>query len=259
MKKLLLSFATVALIAPAAFAQDGGRADSRVTLNRIRFGAYIAPNVSWMKPTATKDGNYTVKSDGSKVGFTYGLMAEYFFARNYGLVSGLQVNSTGGKQTSTIITKPGSGPYVNKATFDYRIQYLEIPLALKLRTDDINGFRFFGQLGATLGINIGKKASYEVNYNRGSGNDTIAQGDKIKLEGSLTIAPIMLQMNIGAGAEYPINNKLSAYFGVFFNNGFTPDATSPSRFNSASLGYDGEFADAKTRLNNVSLRLGLFF
>ena len=258
MKKLLLSIATVALAAPALMAQDAGRAESRVTLNRIRFGAYIAPNLSWMKPTATKDGNYAVQSDGSKLGFTYGLMAEYFFARNYGIVTGLQVNSTGGKQSSTIINTPTSGAYVTSAKFDYRIQYLEIPLALKLRTDEINGFRFFGQLGATLGINIGKKATYTVNYHSDTTNK-VAEGDKIKLDGSLTIAPIMLQMNIGAGAEYPINNKLSAYVGVFFNNGFTPDATSPNRFNNATLGYQGEFADAKTRLNNISLRLGLFF
>ena len=108
-----------------------------------------------MKPTAaTDDGNqFKTQSDGSKIGFTYGLIAEYFFAENYGLVTGISVNSTGGKIQATAVN-PAVGPSkVSKAEFDYRLQYLDIPLALKLRTDDINGFRFFDQLGISLGFN----------------------------------------------------------------------------------------------------------
>lgn len=239
------------------------RADTRVTVNRIRFGAYLAPNVSWMHPTAAKSDNglYNVESQGSKVGFTYGLMGEYYFARNYAVVTGLQVNSTGGKMLATRIdqqTTPGSAQ-VQKAMFDYRLQFLEVPLALKLRTDDINGFKFFGQLGISVGFNIGKKADYEVTY-----FDTttkVAIGDRVKLTGGLgSIAPIMLAMNIGAGAEYPINRKLTAYVGLFFVNGFTPDATDPSKYDTETLGYGtSKFQDGKTRLNNFALRVGLFF
>ena len=69
----------------------------------------------------------------------------------------------------------------------------------------------------------------------------------------------MFQMNIGAGAEYPLNNKLRAYAGIFFNNGFAPDATNPQDFDEDKLGYKGDFRDANTRLNNFALRLGLFF
>jgi hypothetical protein len=260
MKKILFSLATAALLIPAAKAQDVDHADSHGTANRIRFGAYLAPTISWMRPTAAKDGGFSVKSDGSKIGFMYGLMAEYYFARNYAVVSGLQVNSTGGKMISTN-TSPAvpSQIQVNKADFDYRLQYLEIPIALKLRTDDIAGFRFFGQLGATLGFNIGKKASYTVNYYDGA-KDTSVSESKVKVEGTLrAIAPIMLQMNIGAGAEYPISNKLTAYLGLFFNNGFAPDATAPNKFDNTALGYKGEFTDGKTRLNNFSIRVGLFF
>lgn len=259
MKKTLLTIATAALLIPSAHAQDMDHADSRVALNRIRFGAYLAPNLSWMRPTAAKDGGFSIKSDGSKIGFTYGLMAEYYFARNYGLVTGLQVNSTGGKIIATNINTTPSQIQVNKADFDYRLQYLEIPIALKLRTDDINGFRFFGQLGATLGFNIGKKATYSVTYFDGAKDSTVGDS-KVKVQGSLrSIAPIMLQMNIGAGAEYPINNKLTAYAGIFFNNGFAPDATAPDKFNNTALGYQGEFTDGKTRLNNFAIRVGLFF
>jgi hypothetical protein len=237
--------------------------DHKVDINRLRFGAFIAPNLSWMKPTAATDDEkqYNVSSDGTKLGFTYGLMADYFFAENYGFVTGLQINSTGGKVTSTAIDKNKAPDKVMKATFDYRLQYLEVPLALKLRTDDISGFHFFGQLGITAAFNIGKKADYSVDYYGDTATTLLNKSDtKAKLTGSLGhIAPVLFQMNIGAGAEYLISNKLTAYFGLFFNNGFAPDATKPDLFDEDNLGYKGTFRDANTRLNNFSLRVGLFF
>jgi len=266
MKKLFFTLTAALSFTATLHAQDIERVDTRVTVNRIRFGAYIAPNLSWMRPTATKsdNGEFSVEKGGGKTGFTYGLMAEYYFARNYAVVTGLQINSTGGKINVTRVNPGAYGPnQVQRADFDYRLQYLEIPVALKLRTDDINGFRFFGQLGVTLGINVGKKATYSVDY---TDNDTVlrtAADEKIKLtaKGTLKspVAPIMLAMNIGAGAEYPINRRLTAYAGIFFNNGFTPDATSPQNFDNGKLGYTGDFYDAKTRLNNFALRIGLFF
>jgi hypothetical protein len=260
MKKFLIALIGASTIAGSAIAQDGL---SNFNPNRIRFGVHIDPTISWMKPTATKEDNYAVKNDGSKIGFTYGLMAEYFFARNYGIVSGLHINTTGGKQTSTIITKPTTptGDYVNSATFKYSLQYLELPVALKLRTDDVNGFRFFGQLGATMGINIGKKVTYDVDfYSYPAGKDSLVGDSGVKLKGSLSAAPIFFQMNLGAGVEYPLGNKMAAYFGIFFNNGFAPDATRPDKFDSNDLGYGkASFSDGNTRLNNLAFRFGLFF
>lgn len=236
---------------------------SRIDVNRLRFGAFIAPNISWMKPTAATDDakQYDVSNEGLKMGFTYGIMVDYFFADNYGLVSGLSVTSTGGKILAKARDQSPAFNKVLSADFNYRLQYLNIPLALKLRTDEINGFRFFGQAGITAAINIGKKADYLVNY---YGSDTTKSRDasdtKAKLTGSFgIIAPILFEMNLGIGIEKPVSDKLRFYAGLFFNNGFTPDATRPDLFDNGNLGYSGKFDDAKTRLNNFALRLGLFF
>lgn len=213
-----------------------------------------------MKPTTATDDEkaFDVKSDGSKVGFIYGLMADYFFAENYGIVTGLQINSTGGKITATARDLSKGQNKVTKATFDYSLQYLEVPLALKLRTDNISGFRFFGQLGITAGFNISKKADYTVAYYAADSTLKTVSDTKAKLQGGFgLIAPILFQMNIGAGMEYPFSNKLTAYVGLFFNNGFAPDATKPNLYEG--LGYTGTFRDANTRLNNFALRIGLFF
>lgn len=257
MKKLFLLGITGLAFLQGATAQDS---QPKIDQNKLRFGAYVAPTLSWMRPTTSKsdDGNYAVSSEGSKLGFTYGLMAEYNFASNYGLITGLQVNSTGGKIKATAVDQSLAANKVLMSDFDYKLQFLEIPLALKLRTDNISGFRFFGQLGITAGFNISKKATYTVSYTDENGvQQPDATGDKEKIKGALAIAPVMFQMNIGAGAEYPISDKLTAYVGLFFNNGFAPDATNPNKFDLNS--YKGSFKDGNTRLNNFALRVGLFF
>ncbi len=230
-------------------------------LNRVRFGAYIAPTMNWMKPTASTDNSntYNVESGGSRAGFIYGLMMDYYFAENYALVSGLQVNQTGGQIVSTNRDQSIAPGKVLKSDFTYRLQYIEIPVNLKLRTDDMNNVRFFGQAGLSLGINISRKVDYDVSYvpNQGTSVKDTSR-EKVKLQGSIdAVAPVMLQMNLGAGVEYVFSPKLSGYVAFFFNNGFAPDATKPENFKN--MGYPVSFDDGTTRLNNIALRLGLFF
>lgn len=233
--------------------------------SKTRFGVFIAPNTSWMKPTANKsdDRQYLISSEGNRIGFTWGLMLDYFFADNYAIASGFQLNSTGGKilavQNSTLA--PLSSPFVKSADFDYRLQYLELPFNLKMRSDELgSGMRVFGQIGLALDINISKKASYEVTYVEtnaaGLPADKTVTGENEKLQGGLSVAPAALQMNLGGGLEYPITEKMSFYLGLFFNNGFLPDATNPKEF---KMDYPGKFSDGNIRLNNFALRIGLFF
>ncbi|RYZ16916.1 MAG: hypothetical protein EOP49_51190, partial [Sphingobacteriales bacterium] len=137
------------------------------------------------------------------------------------------------------------------------LNYLEIPVGLKLRTDPISNFRFFGQLGLTTGFNLAKKATYDVSYyGEEAGKLLKSTGENEKIKGTLAIAPVMFTMNIGAGIEYPLTEKLAAYAGLFFNNGFAPDATNPNKY---TMPYASSFRDGNTRLNNFALRLGLFF
>lgn len=249
--------AMLCLQASASFSQEGISSSLNIDSKKFRFGVFIAPTMSWMRPTTNKtdDGQYAPENNGSKIGFTYGLMAEYNFAENYAIVTGLQVNMTGGKITSKYLGTETSS-VVKNTDFNYRLNYLEIPVGLKLRTDPISGFRFFGQLGLTTGFNLAKKATYAVNYLDDKGNNVTSTGENEKIKGTLAIAPVMFTMNIGAGAEYPINNKLAAYAGIFFNNGFAPDVTNPNKYN---MPYALPFKDGNTRLNNFALRLGLFF
>jgi hypothetical protein len=256
MKKLVLSLAILSFLTQVSYAQTNTPnilPNSTSDFKKFRFGAYIAPSLSWMKPTTAKDGDQTQKSDGSKVGFIYGLMADYNFSSNYSIATGLQVNGTGGKISTELnpSTPPPAGTVLS-SKYNYSLKYLEIPLALKLKTDPINKFVFFGQLGVTMGFNISKKATYSVQT-----TDSLYTADsKEKVTGKVgVITPVIFQMNIGIGAQYPLNNKLDAYIGLFFNNGFAPDVTDPTKFKDKPYSFD----DGRTRLNNFALRVGLYF
>lgn len=267
MKQILLIAAFVAATGTNAVAQYYEDQEpvptqywGRIDIYRIRIGAYLAPNISWMKPTANRsnDGDYRVRSLGSKVGFSWGLIADYFFTPNYGISTGFHLNTTGGKIDARKIDSLPAINTVYGASFDYTLQYLEVPFHLKLRSDPVtsNGITVFGQVGLTAGVNISKKATYTVGYTDNTGFFRTAVGEKEKIFGTFAVAPIMLQLNIGGGLEKPLTEKLSLYFGLFFNNGFLPDATRPDHYD---LEYAGTFSDGNIRLNSFSFRLGLFF
>ena len=266
MKKLFIALSLFSFFAGNASAQhfevmDDDVQEGRIDVNKLRFGVYFAPNISWMKPTSAKSDNgiYKITSDGSKVGYTWGLLADYFFSENYGIATGFQLNTSGGKIKSKRVEQDSFiSNAVYNADFNYTLQYLEIPFQLKLRSDRLeaaDGLQVFGQIGLTAGFNIGKKATYKVEYTDG-GTSQIISGDKEKLAGSFTIAPFLLQLNVGAGVEKPISEKMALYFGLFFNNAFLPDVTNPSEYD---LDYKGTFSDGNIRLNSFAFRFGLFF
>lgn len=277
MKKLFLSAAIIFTCINAAHAQryeyeDGSPAGSprhhggNSREGDLRFGAYFAPTIAWMHPTTGKSDNglYSVSSEGSKLGYMWGLLMDYYFAENYGIATGFNLNTSGGIISTKYVGPNTSGSTYATSTvyqtkFNYNLQYFEVPFNLKLRSDELGaaGIRVFGQLGVTVGFNIARKATYTVKYSDSTGTILTEQnGNNEKLKGTLAVPPVMFGLNVGGGAEYPITDKMSIYAGLFFNNGFAPDATNPANYD---MGYNGSFKDGNTRLNNLAIRIGIFF
>src|SRR6185295_13060842 len=105
MKKTIAIFFAV-LTWGIVSAQDNTSGDSK-----LRFGFKVAPSLAWLKPD-TKG----YESDGSKIGFVYGLMFDYNFAKNYALNLGLEVAYRGGKlkydlDNSAQVSKTGMSTY----------------------------------------------------------------------------------------------------------------------------------------------------
>ena len=97
----------------------------------------------------------TTSSDGSKLGLAYGLVTEFRFADNYAFATGLEIAYRNAKikgETSTTIGDTLTTKTVSKASM--KLQYIELPFTLKLKTNEIGQFRYFLQIGIAPGFKI---------------------------------------------------------------------------------------------------------
>lgn len=196
---------------------------------QVRLGLTAHPNFGFLK---VENG----KGNGISTGFSYGLMSDFEFAENYSFATGLTVTTINGK--ASILNYV---PYhllsssTNAAEYDvkFKMQYLEIPLSVKLKTDETNGMKWYGQFGLTADIRIGARQDVK------SGNTVFADDAKTT---DLTKF-LRAGMIIGGGMEYRLSGKTSLMTGLTYNNGLTNIAK-----NSESI-----------RNHYVGLNIGVFF
>jgi hypothetical protein len=217
MKKYLL-IAIITFISVKAFSQG------------TRFTVFVDPKFAWM----SSDWN-SAENDGSKFGVNIGLNVDKFFAPNYALMTGISIDNTGGNLTFENEKELQTGSGVENlpagSTIHYKMQYISVPLGLKLKTNEIGYLTFFTHLGLNSGINI--KATAEV-------DDFELENENISDE----IRLFDLGYYIGAGAEYSIGGNAAIVLGLTYTNGFI-DIT------------DG--GDSKVTLSNFAIRVGILF
>lgn len=178
----------------------------------IRLGLAINPNIGWFR---YNDDTY---DGGAKMGFSYGLIADLGFSKNYYFSTGLLINS---------IASSANFPE-NKEYDMRRLQYVDVPLTIKLKSEENDMGRFYGQFGFTTGFKVSGKQ-------RLAGETKKVDIDKEDL--------FRLGLQLGGGLEWKLNDNLALMTGLSFNNGFT------RAINEAG----------KPKTSFVALNLGLFF
>lgn len=198
--------------------------------SQVRLGLTAHPNFGFLK---VENG----KGNGVSTGFSYGLMSDFEFAENYSFATGLTVTTINGKAT-ILNYEPFSllsSSTTNSAEYDvkFKMQYIEIPLSVKLKTDENDGMKWYGQFGLTADIRIGARQDVK------SGN--IVYAEDTKATGSTKF--LRAGMIIGGGMEYRLSGKTSLLTGLTYNNGLTNIAK-----NNESI-----------RNHYVALNIGVFF
>ena len=152
-KNLFLFIALTMLTTPMLFAQD----------SKFRLGFKTSPNLSWFNT----DSPHLTTGDKS-FRFGYGLNFDIFFAENYAIGTGFNVNKTGGTMSyfqsyigSEPSAIPGGNPLTNMNQIgllsrDISLQYVQVPLTFKMKTPEIGYMTYWGQFG--LGLNYNSKA-----------------------------------------------------------------------------------------------------
>lgn len=256
MRKILLT-SLLGLIVTVANAQETGTNETGLAgfINKYRISLTAGIGSSNLKPTSTNSGgnyNYTVSKIKGRTSYALGLSAEKRIDRRYSIYTGLSMEWLGGTilADKPVFTAADSNEYARSANYTYKLQYLNVPIGLKLKATSIEKFTVYGLVGLDLGIPIGRKANYTVAKYIAA--DSIANtGEKIPFA---SIVPISLAYQVGIGSEFKITEDNSAYCSILYRNGFI-DHTNPEKLGKAKA----SFKDGIVRSNNLSFRVGFFF
>lgn len=248
MKKLLI-LAICALMMTPVFAQEASSDNS--SSPGFRFGIKVTPNVSWFRPADVK----ALEGNGGKVKIGFGLITEFSLAKNYSFATGIEFpNFSGGnlkfKTDSVSYTTEESDTFYI-ASRSYNLQYVEIPLTLKLKTNEIGYLTYFGHVGAQLGVRT-KATSKDEGVIHGSNTNTEIKDVDINKEVFLLKAAL----TIGAGAEYNFSGNTSLVFGLNYMYGITNALKKQS---TTLRNVDGTPFQQKANLDQVVLTVGVLF
>ena len=194
MRKSIIVLGLLFLTLPVLKAQD----------KEYRFTLVLEPVLSWMK-----SDEKNISSNGSLTGYNAGALFDYFFANNIAFATGITINTAGGK-----LEYPTLGS-TNTHKQTYRLRYVEVPIGMRLRSDDLHRINIYGRFGLSPQINI--KAV--------DGN-----GDNINEE----VRPFDIGYHLGAGIEYSLGGRNALMFGLLLNNGFT-DITKRAGFDDKAV------------------------
>ncbi|MDQ3101235.1 MAG: PorT family protein [Bacteroidota bacterium] len=246
MKKVFLLLVAFPLIAVIGRAQE----TTTDVEERVRFGIKASPNLCW-----TRSDTKGLESSGTRLGYSVGLLAEFPIGvtGNYRFATGIYLTTIGGKtESSTTINVVDSidMPPREVSVLDRRTMYLrfvELPLTIKLMTNEIGYIRYYGQLGVIGGANLRARADYET---ISTSNNVVTTVSDTEINIQDDIRAIRASLVIGAGMEYNFSGQTALLAGFTYNSSIINLLEK-----DAIVGFDRPklFADY------LELTLGVFF
>ncbi|MBA4304470.1 MAG: hypothetical protein C0424_09630 [Sphingobacteriaceae bacterium] len=217
-----------------------------------RFGLHFTPNYNWVSAETR-----LLNPEGGAFGFGYGLLIERAIgSTNYFFSTGLSVNQLQYKSSIDqayykLPNTTNTDVVATNALYQYRVQYFDLPLTMKMRTNQMGAVRIYGQFGLNTGIMFQAKARVEnvpavfdkeefffVNRVEDYHPNTMSNfvDDRVNI--------FRASILIGAGVEYLLSGDTHMIIGLRLDNPFT-DA------------YRGEKLNGRT--NSAGLQLGIIF
>lgn len=216
----------------------------------FRLGIKASPSFTWLK---TNDNQ--IEGNGSSVALDLGLTGEYFFAENYAIATGISVFLGQGGTLNYGIggnffpdSELSDSSYYNLpagAEIKYSFDYIEIPISVKLRTNEIGYLRYFAQIPIfSLGFPIKGRADIS-----GSGITNTEDENILK-----SVNPFSLTWGLGGGVEYSVSENTTLVGGLFYQNSIIDILE-----NSGTQVTGGDEEDSKQVLNRLTIKIGILF
>lgn len=224
---------------------------SMMAQDDIRFGFQLSPSFSWMNTNTSK-----INPSGTNLGLKLGMTGEYYFRENYAFTSGIGfyfnnggtlLHDFGGAYWPNSDLPSSLDSLPNNVKLKYSIQYLEIPVGLKLRTREFGYLRYFMEPAITIGLKTQARGTIE-----GTG---VKSDEKYNIRKEVNL--LNLAWGIGAGVEYGISENTSLVAGLGFQVGFTDVTDDKGQVFDPERGTQRE--RSKGTNNSITIRLGILF
>lgn len=174
---------------------------------RIVFGLHVDPVISWFS-----SNDVITQNSGARAGFNFGLTFNKYFTSNYAFSTGISLLNAGGRLISKsplpatlqlskpTIVAPGESVI-------YKIQYLTVPVGLKLQTNQIGYMTIFSDIGLDPKIVTGGKV--DIPSLKITNEKAINELNMFNLAYHITI-----------GIEYSLGGNTALVSGLSFENNF---------------------------------------
>ncbi len=206
MKKVIAVLLGLALSCASMKAQD----------KNVEFGFQFSPAFTTMKTD-----NKNINRSGTNLGFKLGMISEYYFRENYAVSTGIGFAFNHG---GSLVYDFG-GRYWPQSDLDaqydtlpagvklkHSLQFIEIPLMVKMRTRQFGNIRYFLEPGVYLNFKSQARGAIE---GRGVG----PEAERINIRKDIN--GISLAWGMNGGIQYALAETTSLIAGLGFQVGFT--------------------------------------
>jgi hypothetical protein len=199
---------------------------------KVRLGLHASPQLTWLKP----DRNF----DKGKIraGFEYGLITDIAFNddANYGISTGVNLSLTGGNIEGPLNTNVKA-----------KLQYVSIPVLLKLRTNKINDkWAVYGKFGTLASFRYKARGDIKTFAGTLDGANLAKKINTTDNPSTIKSTLFNFSLQVGSGVEYFVSDRTSIMLGLYYNHGFL------SVLNEKNSG-------SEATLSNLGLRMGIMF
>ncbi len=202
MKKILFYVFAFALISQASAQKFGG-------------GLEIGTMYSWLN-TDSKHAS----AESGRLGFTYGAFLDMNLSENFAFSTGLNMNYTGGaiKYNENINLNWDNKTYdiAENSTVDYKIQYLELPISIKGKTQEIGYITYFARLGVNPSIAVKSRA--DIDGTVMDGTTTVTDLSDLNIKDNISLFNV--GWHVGGGLEYSLGGTTSVIGELTYSHNF---------------------------------------
>lgn len=208
---------------------------------RFRLGLTASPMLTWTKPDRAFD------KGKMRMGFEYGLITDIGFNDdgNYGISTGILLSLAGGNIEGPLQTPSLAIP--SATTVTAKLQYVSLPLLLKLKTNKINDkISVYGKFGTLQSFRYRAKADIVNGIDEETGVNIAKKTNSIDNPSTVKSKLFNFSVQVGAGIEYYVSERTSIITGIYYNHGFIPVLKE-------------DITRSEATMSNLGLRLGVMF